>query len=105
MQLFEHDANLAATIAHELGHACTSNDDCERRGVLDDEWASELAADWYAYKWGFGRLIARDRKNRNWLHHGPAPRSHFSIIGGDTTFHYRVSRRFVARLIKRTKAE
>ena len=91
--------HLIPTIAHEFGHACTREIDLIRRGEIPfDEWCSELAADWYAYKWGFGRQVAKARKTRDWRHHGPAPGGEFTITfmeGNEVT--YRVSRNFVVR--------
>ena len=95
--------DLPGILAHELGHAATRPEDLERRGPISDEWQSELAADWYAYKWGFGRHIARQRKNRAWLHHGPPPGSSFTVSYGDTVCHYRITRNFVAHLIEITR--
>jgi len=65
-------------IAHELGHVATREEDLERRGPASDERRSELAADWYAYKWGFGKDIGKHRKTRDGLHHGPAPGHEYS---------------------------
>ena len=62
-----------ATLAHELGHACTTQGVFDRRESPDSEWAHELAADWYAYRWGFGRYIARDRLTRRFAHHCAGP--------------------------------
>ena len=87
---------LPGLIAHELGHAATREEDLERRGALEDEWQSELAADWYAYKWGFGRQIARMRKTRDHMHHGPPPGSTFELPIAGMVNHYRVTRNFVA---------
>jgi hypothetical protein len=83
--------SLTATVAHEFGHACSSEPDRRRRGAPSGEWNSEFAADWYAYKWGFGRLIARDWRTRDRKHHGPGPGRCIAINGT----RFRVSRRFV----------
>jgi hypothetical protein len=48
-------AHAVAVVAHEFGHGCATDSDLKRRGDVGDEWAEELTADWYAYKWGFGR--------------------------------------------------
>jgi hypothetical protein len=78
-------------VAHELGHVAATDHDQASRHAPDDEWASELAADWYAYRWGFGRDIARDRPTRRFVHHAVGPGQ---VIGvGDRW--YRVSQRFV----------
>jgi len=95
--------DLPGLFAHELGHAATRPEDLERRGALDDEWQSELAADWYAYKWGFGRQIARQRKTRVWQHHGPPPGSTFEESIDGIVYHYRITRNFVAHLTKTTE--
>lgn len=96
---------LPAMLAHELGHAATRLEDLWRRGAIDDEWKSELAADWYAYKWGFGRQIARTRKTRDWRHHGPCPGTVFEVSFGGTVYHYRLTRNFVAHLTNTTTSE
>ncbi len=46
--LAEHgDHDLIATVAEELGHACTRLIDLDRRGKMPvEEWRSELTADW-----------------------------------------------------------
>ena len=78
-------------IAHELGHAAATEDDHARRHAPDDEWTSELTADYYGYRWGFGRDVARDRPARRFAHHCAGPGQ---VIGlGDLW--WRVSRRFV----------
>lgn len=88
-------AQLIATLAHEFGHACTTSDDLSRRKSPSDEWDSELSADWYAYKWGFARFIARHRKDREWLHHLVGPGHWFEYNGT----RYLISRNFVCKRI------
>ena len=88
------------TIAHELGHACTTLEDRERRGNAGEEWASELAADWYAYRWGFGRQIAKDRKRRRLSHHCSAPGKWIEEGGGGKICRYEVTRNFRLKLVK-----
>lgn len=98
----EDTSHFGANLAHELGHAATREIDKDRRGaVYTNGLASELAADWYAYRWGFGRRIAQDRKTRNRLHHGPVPGSTFEVTDGGTNevFTYRMTRNFCVRLI------
>ena len=95
--------DLPGLLAHELGHAVTRYEDLGRRGALDDEWRSELAADWYAYKWGFGRQIARARKTRHRLHHGPLPGSTFEESHDGKIYYYRITRNFVGHLIRTTE--
>ena len=87
---------LVSTIAHELGHAATRDEDLERRGGPSDEWSSELAADWYAYRWGFGREIAKWRARRDSLHHCAGPGQ--TVIDGDRE--YVVTRSFCMRLVR-----
>ena len=84
------DAGLA-TVAHELGHAATTVKDMERRQAPDDEWAAELAADYYAYKWGFARAVGRTRRWRRHSQHAVGPGQ---VIGLGNRW-WRVSRRFV----------
>ena len=94
-------ASLVAVVAHELGHACTMFSDLWRRFApgtpLDDGWAREFAADWYAYKWGFGRALARHRKERDWMHHGPGPGQTFTQEFDGVEYAFRVTRSFVVR--------
>ncbi len=91
--LAEHgDHHLIATVAEELGHACTRWIDLDRRGEMPvEEWRSELTADWYAYRWGFGSNIARSRKTSDFSHHGPRPGEEFEMNG----VKFRITRRFV----------
>ncbi len=91
-----------ATIAHELGHACTRVEDLDRRGEHpSDEWTSELCADWYAYKWGFGRQIAQSRKSRNLMRHPGAPGSTVDRYINDYRYSYKLSRNFVLKLVEK----
>lgn len=81
IELSEAIKHPVAIVAHELGHACVCEDDFYERihGTeveyfqLADEWVNELCADYYAYKWGFGRHIGQHRRVREWRHHGLAP--------------------------------
>jgi len=94
---FDTRENAIANIAHEFGHVCTRFEDVQRRGErINPEWISELAADWYAcQKWSFGKEIARSRKNRAFLHHGPKPGDVFQLGDG----HYQVTRNFCIRRV------
>lgn len=105
LYLNEHETEGAAgVIAHEFGHACVTQKDLDKRGAAGDEWAEELSADWYAYKWGFGREIARRRKTRKFSHHGPTPGQLFSIGGPDVEeLHFRVTRSFLIHPMGRAK--
>ena len=95
-------ADLRGVFAHELGHACTVGADIAARGEVDDpEWLSEAAADWYAYRWGFGRAIARIRRWRNERRHGPPPGKQAPIDTGDGRAEvWRLTRNFRFRQVK-----
>ena len=87
--------SMFITIAHEFGHVCTTEKDLARRNAPSDEWASEATADWYVYKWGYGR---RSRKinvkyPRHLLHHGAMPGGTLT----DNGITYRLTRNFVYR--------
>jgi len=66
-------AGLVGILVHEFGHAVSTQDDIMVRSRLGEEWGDELAADHYAAKWGFGRLIGSLRSDRCAAHHGPGP--------------------------------
>lgn len=89
-----------ATVAHELGHAMATDADLERRNAPEDEWASELAADYHAYRWGFGRAIARARPHRLFTHHGAGPGQRISVTVEGREHCWRVSRRFVMHRVE-----
>jgi hypothetical protein len=59
----------------------------------NDEWAGELCADMYAFRWGFERQIRAHAPLRRLSHHAALP--------GETIWEeasaYRVDRRFFAR--------
>lgn len=99
IRLLEKLDSPVAVIAHELGHVCTREEDFTRRDGFDSAWASELCADYYAYKWGFGRAIARHRPFRDLSHHGPAPNQVFTIEDSHAgrVHRYRVTRHFYIR--------
>lgn len=94
------DESSVDVIAHELGHVCTSEEEFWQRGAPSDELASELSADQYAYRWGFGRDIAKTRKTRNWLHHGVGPGKTFAEERDGMWYRYRVTRSFHMRLVQ-----
>lgn len=72
--VLDSPAGTAGLVAHELGHAFTTDDDIHDRGECPSEdWASELAADYHACRWGFAADIAADRPTRDWMHHCAAP--------------------------------
>ena len=102
VEFSEHDPHPVALVAHELGHACAREEDLEARdnGVAFT-WALEMCADSYAYKWGFGREIARDRKRRDMRHHGPALGATSTIEGNyGVMFRYHVTWSFYMRLVQ-----
>ena len=95
--------DFAASIAHKFGHVCTRDKDLERRGAVPyEEWRAEMAADWYAYRWGFGRRIAKLRRNQDRTHRGPAPGEEYTVeYRSEGIGHkYRISRNFVGDLIE-----
>jgi len=94
-EYFDDREDAVATVAQELGHACSTRLEIERRcAAIDEEWASELNADWYAcMKWGFGKLIARIRPRRDERHHSFKPGTSFELRGRN----YRVTRHFCMR--------
>ena len=93
--------SLVAVIAHELGHACTSQADFDRRAGHRDEWTFEMCADNYAHKWGFGEEIERHRHERVFSHHGPAPNSEFTESGLDGVWYrFRVTPNFTVVFVQ-----
>jgi hypothetical protein len=97
MKLRDIDGLSYATIAHEFGHAMTRYEDLKRRKSFDEEWASELTADWYAYRWGFGREIAATRKILRFIHHCAGPGQEFEADGNI----YRVTRNFCLKFVRK----
>lgn len=90
--------HLVATIAHELGHAATTESDFDNRFEISRiaEWTSESCADYYAYRWGFGRLIRKHSKIRDLAHHGGLPGDEITLGEGK----YKVTRHFYYRPIE-----
>ncbi len=86
--------------AHEFGHACTTARVLARRGTEETRWAMELSANWYAYRWGFGRDVARIRDYFLSAEHCIAPDSIAYGRENEKTLTYHVSRRFVVHLIE-----
>lgn len=73
VELSESAAQPTTTVAHELGHVCTRSLDLtilsllwtrfNRRGrLVFGGVKSELCADLYTYKWGFGRHLDLNRR-------------------------------------------
>lgn len=85
--------HLLVVVAHEFGHVCTTEFDMLRRCAPVEEFASEAAADWYAYKWGYGKISRKInvKHERDLLHNGCLP-------GGtceENSIEYRLTRNFV----------
>jgi len=89
---------LVAEVAHEFGHAVTRPRDVERREALlgDAEWATEMSADMYAFRWGFEQEIPAAQPFRDVGHHGALPGDVISWEGGPS---YRIDRYFIPRLL------
>jgi hypothetical protein len=71
-----------AIVAHQLGHACTRREDFDPRCASaggDAAVADELCADYYAYRWGFGRDVSKARRDGHMAHHAPPPQSEFAL--------------------------
>ncbi len=88
MELPDDERLTAADVAHEMGHAFTSDDDLAERNAPHDEWASEAAADMHAVRWGLLTCESIRRRHADnvaavagqsptcgsaWQHHGPPP--------------------------------
>ncbi len=87
LKLLDSTDITVGIVAHEMGHAFTSEDHLYERAAPDDAWAMEAAADMHAVRWGLLTIPdIRDRYERNtsapseidplgtcWLHHGPPP--------------------------------
>ena len=88
IKLLDSKDLTVGVVAHEFGHAFSSEDDIYERSGPEDEWNSEAAADMHAVRWGLLTCEAiRDRHRRNteglqqgvetigsaWKHHGPPP--------------------------------
>jgi hypothetical protein len=86
--------HLIALLAHECGHAVTRARDFDaRRRYGDEEWASEMCADMYAFRWGFESQVRAQAPFRKIAHHAALPGQ--TIWDGDYAF--RVDRRFFLR--------
>jgi len=105
VRLYEAYSYKIALVAHELGHACTTESDYKRLGGgFDVEWEAELLADKYGYKWGFGRQISQHRKlNRSLEHHGLVPGTIFTVEDSQSISRYRVTRGFRIRFLGRRR--
>lgn len=97
--LDEPHKHTLATVAHELGHAVTTDDDLHDRGECpSDKWASELTADFHATRWGYAAEIAAHRPHRDWRHHCVGPGEWFEDQLADGLMHrFEVDSDYVAR--------
>lgn len=82
----------AGVVAHECGHAAATTETIADRQAPEDEWASELAADYLADRWGFGPVLEARRHERARLHHGPWPGEQVEVNG--TTYRVDAQRVF-----------
>ncbi len=105
--LADEDApDLLGIVAHELGHAVTLADELRDRSGLGDEWASELTADWHAWRWGFGAEIDALRASRDRVHHGFAPGSIVTVESDGVPYQFEIGADYIVRLLPSTpKAE
>jgi hypothetical protein len=87
--------HLLVVVAHEFGHVCTTEFDMLRRCAPVEEYAGEAAADWYAYKWGYGKISRKINVKypRVLLHHGCMP----GETCEENSIEYRLTRNFVYR--------
>ncbi len=87
-----------ATVAHELGHAATRQQEVTRRYRKYSHqpgWALEAVADMHAYKWGCAREIRYDHRFvRDVRHHGFLPGILAEDTIGDLISELRMTRNF-----------
>lgn len=99
------EKHAVALVAHELGHAITTFFDLQMRGDAEDEWASELTADWYAYRWGFCAEIEAHRPTRDWRHHGVPPGGAYEVhLQEGKVACYEVGSDFTVRCVSRQRS-
>jgi hypothetical protein len=94
--------SLVATVAHECGHAAVREREVASRQRVrrDSEWASEMSADYYAFKWGFEKQIRARSPSRRVGHHGGLP-GDILRLGAPPDEHYvKVDRHFYVRPIR-----
>ena len=93
--------HLVATVAHECGHVATRESELLKRGGLrlssDDEWISELCADWHAFRWGFEKQIRAHAPRRSFAHHAVLPGEVITMDLADGPRSWRVDRHFYLR--------
>lgn len=93
--------HLVATIAHECGHVATRASEFEKRDGVDSEWASEMCADWHAFRWGFEKQIRAHAPRRSIAHHAALPGEVISMDGPEGSQSWKVDRCFYLRPISR----
>jgi hypothetical protein len=92
--------DLLPVLAHELGHVCTTEAVFKRRRAIDWLWGFEMAANWFACRWGFGRELRRMMRLQHWTHHCVPPGKCFETSGGGVTRVYKVSKNRVMQLVR-----
>ncbi|MCC7542328.1 MAG: hypothetical protein IT379_39285 [Deltaproteobacteria bacterium] len=86
-------SQMVAVVAHECGHAVTRESEFTKRDGISSEWASELCADYHAFRWGFEKEIRAHAPFRSLAHHACLPGETISEAGRewrvDRWFHFR----------------
>lgn len=93
----------AGVAAHELGHVVTTERDRMRGNSPRAEWASELAANRYAFKWGFGSYIQKFDLAPDYGHGCGYPGQCVASDNNGKTRFFRVSSGFTLRVISETE--
>ena len=92
---------LVGLVAHECGHAATREAEFTKRNIGDQEWASELCADYHAFRWGFENQIRQLARSRRIGHHCVLPGETIVVGGtGGECLSWKVDRWFYLRPIK-----
>ena len=95
-----HTEHLVAIVAHECGHAATRERDFQKRDGYSGEWASELCADFYAFKWGFEAELRKAFTRRPLNHYCGFPGETLEVGHGDDVQRFRVDKRFYLRELR-----
>lgn len=91
------DVRLRLILAHEFGHAVTTDDDLFEQEAPSDEWSSECAANRYAHRWGFHEELKLFWDDADINHHGPPPGVECEEDGG----RYIVSEEYICKWLDR----
>ena len=94
-------SDLIAIIAHECGHAITREREFEKRDGVSSEWASELCADFHAFRWGFEKQIRAHAHQRSVAHHCVLPGEVISMESSLGSQSWKVDRNFYLRPLRR----